>query len=202
MTNGSNFLTKHYKGERRDLAASILFLIPFFKEMLLYLGCVDASNATANYNLKKKRSILIFVGGEKEQLMTESHSHKIFVKSRKGFVKLALKYGAHLVPMYTFGENEVYTSSKFLIGFRKWLQTNFQLGIPICWGRWGTLIPNKVPLHMEVGKPIKVEKVQNSSEINQSDIDKIHDHFVEEIKRLFDRTKEKNGYKDAILQVY
>jgi len=42
---------------------------------------------------------LIFVGGEKEQLMTKPGSHKIYLLSRKGFVKLALQYGCDLVPM-------------------------------------------------------------------------------------------------------
>lgn len=63
------------------------------------LGCVDASSATCHYNLKRKRSILIFIGGEKEQLMTEPGSHKIYLLNRKGFVKLALQYGCDLVPM-------------------------------------------------------------------------------------------------------
>lgn len=66
---------------------------------MLWLGCVDASSATAKYNLDRNRSLLIYIGGEKEQLMTEKGKEKIFVKSRKGFIKLALQYGAHLVPM-------------------------------------------------------------------------------------------------------
>ena len=45
------------------------------------------------------RSILIFIGGEKEQLMTENGKHKIFLSTRKGFIKLALTYGAHLIPV-------------------------------------------------------------------------------------------------------
>lgn len=59
---------------------------------------MDASAYTAHYNLRKGRSILIFVGGEKEQLMTVSGQHKIYVKNRKGFVKLALQYGIDLIP--------------------------------------------------------------------------------------------------------
>jgi Diacylglycerol acyltransferase len=68
-------------------------------QLLLYLGCVDASASTAHYNLKKNRSLFIYIGGEKEQLLTVPNEHKIVLSSRKGFVKLALKYGAHLVPM-------------------------------------------------------------------------------------------------------
>eukprot|EP00428_Durinskia_dybowskii_P082304 CAMPEP_0170444136 /NCGR_PEP_ID=MMETSP0117_2-20130122/48364_1 /TAXON_ID=400756 /ORGANISM="Durinskia baltica, Strain CSIRO CS-38" /LENGTH=94 /DNA_ID=CAMNT_0010704919 /DNA_START=238 /DNA_END=522 /DNA_ORIENTATION=+ len=71
MTDCCEMLTKHHTGDRRDLAASVLFLIPVIKEILLFLGCVDASSYTCHYNLKRGRSILIFIGGEKEQLMTE-----------------------------------------------------------------------------------------------------------------------------------
>ena len=39
------------------------------------------------------------LGGEKEQLMTTPGEHKIYLRNRKGFIKLALTHGAHLVPM-------------------------------------------------------------------------------------------------------
>lgn len=68
-------------------------------QLLLFLGCVDAGAKTASYNLKKNRSIFIYIGGEKEQLMTAYGEQKIYVNNRKGFVKLALQYGAHIVPM-------------------------------------------------------------------------------------------------------
>jgi 1-acyl-sn-glycerol-3-phosphate acyltransferase len=32
----------------------------------------------------------------------------IYIKKRKGFVHLALQSGAHLVPVYSFGENDSY----------------------------------------------------------------------------------------------
>ena len=116
MTDSVGFLSKHYRGERKDLVASILMVIPIVKEILLFLGCVDAGASTAHHNMKKGRSILIFIGGEKEQLLSMNNEHKVYLKSRKGFVKLAIQYGAHLVPMYCFGENECYTTSKFAMG--------------------------------------------------------------------------------------
>lgn len=69
------------------------------QQILLWLGCVDASSKTAHYNLRKGRSILIFVGGEKEQLLTTPGEHTIYLSGRKGFIKLALEYGTPLVPM-------------------------------------------------------------------------------------------------------
>jgi len=195
MTDCCEMLTKHHTGDRRDLAASVLFLIPVIKEILLFLGCVDASSYTCHYNLKRGRSILIFIGGEKEQLMTEPGNHKIYLRSRKGFVKLALQYGCDLIPMYAFGENEVYHTSRFAEGFRSWLQHNFKLGIPIFFGYWGVpfgLVPKKVEIGLEIGKPIKVTKFEKGK-ITNKDIDALHETFMKEMIRLFDRTKAKHG---------
>lgn len=150
MTDSCNMLSKVHKGDRRDLCTSILFFIPVLREMLLWLGCVDASSATAHYNLKKDRSILIFIGGQREQLMTTPGEHRIFLSGRKGFIKLALEYGTPLVPMYAFGENECYHISPFLLVFRQWLSQKFQIGIPFVYGRMYTLWPLKVKLHVEV----------------------------------------------------
>lgn len=93
MTNACGMLSQHYTGQRRDLAATVLHWIPLFKDFLLALGCVDASAATAKHNLNKGRSILIYIGGEKEQLMTSPGQQRIYLKHRKGFIKLALQYG-------------------------------------------------------------------------------------------------------------
>jgi hypothetical protein len=89
-------------------------------------------------------------GGEKEQLMTKPNQHKIFLRTRKGFVKLALQYGTDLVPMYAFGENELYECSDFLMGFRQWLQRTLHIGIPVVFGRWNTLVPLPRPMGIEV----------------------------------------------------
>ena len=82
--------------------------------------------------------------------MTHENQHKIFLQSRKGFVKLALEFGADLVPMYAFGENELYHHSNFMMGCRQWLQRNFHLGIPIVFGWKNTMIPYAKPMGIEV----------------------------------------------------
>ena len=103
----------------------------------------------------------------------------------------------------TFGENEAYTTSDFLAGFRHWLQRTFQLGIPIFWGRFPFIfLPHKVKLHLEIGKPIQVTKISKDA-ITQQDIDKLHELFINEVKRLFNRTKSIHGLSNDIeLNIY
>ena len=207
MTDCCGALSKVFRGPRRDLAASILFYIPVIRELSLLLGNVDASSATAKYNLKKGRSLLIFVGGEKEQLMAKPHKHQIFLKSRKGFVKLALQYGCELVPSYAFGETELYHISDFALGFRKWLQRNFAIGITLAKGRpvwWNWMNPLKNPLHVVFGKPIKVAKrdAQKDGEVTDEEINALHELFIKETERLFETHKAKHGLsEDAVLEV-
>jgi hypothetical protein len=85
-------------------------------------------------------------------------------------------------------------------GFREWLQANFQIGIPIFSGRYG-IFPYPVKLKLEIGKPIPVTK-KDKEIISQEDIDTLHALFTNEMIRLFDRTKERNGVAyDVKLQI-
>jgi len=206
MTDAIGFLSRIHRGERRDLAASVLFYLPGIREIHLWLDNVDAGGPTAQRQLRKKRSLHIFVGGEKEQLMTHPGVHQVHCKSRYGFVKLALTYGAPLVPLYTFGENECYHVSTLFMPARQWLQRQFSLGLTLCWGR-GLLglapLQLESPMSMQVGSPVALPlkfRANNSVKSEgervvptDQEVEDYHQAFVAALGRLFDATKGRNG---------
>ena len=49
------------------------------------------------------RGITIVVGGARESLDARPQSLRLVLKRRKGFVKLAIRTGADLVPVLAFG---------------------------------------------------------------------------------------------------
>ena len=203
MTDGVGFLTDVYPAPRRDLVASVLFQIPLLREFVIALGNVDASSATAKYNIRQGRSLQIFVGGEREQLMTENGKHCIFLMQRKGFIKLALMNDIKIVPMYAFGEESAYKVLNWplLRAVQNWLQRNLKMGIPVAFGRWCTLVPfTDKPLHIEIGKPIEYKASKKGLTIDEQ-IDEYHSQVVAEMRRLFDRTKAKHGEHDAELHI-
>lgn len=104
---------------RRDLAASVLFRIPLLRELALSAGAVDAGRQTASRMLEEGYSLAIVVGGEQEQILSREGEHLVFVGSRKGHIKLALRYGVPLVPCYCFGETDLYFQSRFALGLRR-----------------------------------------------------------------------------------
>lgn len=190
MTYGTNFMTDIFPYERRDLSASVLFYIPVVRELLMWLGCIDASAKTAEKALKEGMSLLIYVGGEKEQLACKYGEHAVVVKKRKGFVRLAVKYGASLIPTYVWGENDLYYVSDFLSGFRNMLVTRFRIGVNIAFGRWGSFVPYQKALNMVVGDPIPTEKNENPSD---EVIQKYLKQYCSALEDLFDSTKEEFG---------
>ena len=194
MTDAQGMLSTVHLGDRRDLAASVLFLIPVVREILLLLGNVDAGAKTAAFNLKKNRSLLIFVGGEKEQLLTREYEAKVYLRERYGFIKLAMEFGTPLVPMYAFGENEMYHLSDFLLPARKLLQKHLHIGLPLCCGDlfWLPGWPRHRPLDVCIGAPIEVPLVARENQTREA-VEAVQGTFIAALEALFEREKARHG---------
>lgn len=177
--------------DRRDLAASFTFKVPFYREFLLWLGNVDASGNVARKVVASGRSLFVYPGGEAEQLRSAPGKHLAYWKSRKGFVRLAVEAGIPLIPSYAFGENELYAPLPIATGLRFWVAKQFRVAVPCCWGRWWCpFLPRKVPLVAVVGPPLPVPQVDktNTKKFDET-VDEVHLKFCNALVALFDRHK-------------
>lgn len=190
----------------KTLAASILFRIPIVRELALYTGCIDASKRVVEYHLRKKDcSILLLPGGEAEQIRTIYQKERIFVKVRKGFIKLALQYNVPVVPIYVFGVNDYYKTSSFGMNIRLWFVKNLGICIPLCHGI-SPLCPYPVQTTIVVGSPIQHPHKNNNSTDNhhpptQEMIDQYHEQFCQELIHLFDHHKHQLGYGNRTIVI-
>jgi 1-acyl-sn-glycerol-3-phosphate acyltransferase len=116
------------------------------------------------------------------------------LKNRLGFVKLAIRHGAELVPVFAFGEKwffNVWNPPKSVISlFRKTLK----IPILLFWGRF-LWMPKRLPegktFGVVYGKPIPTVQ---KDEPTEEDIRTVHTLYVAEIERLFEQYKAKFGY--------
>lgn len=203
MTDTAGFMTKFptFVTERRDLVASITLAVPGYRELLMWLGCVDAGKRTAKKCLKANKHLYVLPGGEAEQMLTRRGEHRVFLKKRKGFVKLAIEHGSALVPVYAFGETDMYHTTDFLMRPRKALMKHLRIAIPLFWGAWGSPVPKPGTLAVVVGTPMRIKKVEPEA-ITRQLVDKTHAAFVDALRALFDKHKKQCGYPDAELEVF
>jgi hypothetical protein len=185
----------------RVLAATVLFRIPIVRELCLWTGCVDARRSVAENLLKRGRSLLILPGGQAEQLRTVHGREIVFLQKRKGFVKLAMKHGVPVVPVYVFGVSDYYHTSPFAHDFRMWLLKTMGIAIPLAWGIYGSSIsPLPVPTTLVFGKPLHFSTKQVGSP-SPEEVDSAHDEFCTSLRNLFDAHKKSLGYGDRTLEI-
>ncbi|KAK0411117.1 hypothetical protein QR680_005491 [Steinernema hermaphroditum] len=202
-TEGNGF-SKTFPGITPSLATlEGQFYFPFRRELILWTGCITASKESISYQLNRDkggRAVAIVLGGAEEALDANPDNFDLTLKSRKGFAKLALKHGAHLVPLYNFGENSTFTQLKSERGtFLRRLQSGFKsmagFSPPIFMGRgifnysFG-LLPHRVPVSTVVGAAIPVEKVESPT---REQIDELHKKYCNALTMLFDEHKMNYG---------
>ena len=92
------------------------FRIPLYRDYALRMGLASVSRESCENILSKGgpngegmgRAITIVIGGARESLDAKPHTLRLVLGRRKGFVKLAIRTGADLVPVLAFGENDIY----------------------------------------------------------------------------------------------
>jgi len=107
-------------------------------------------------------------------------------------------FRAHLVPVISFGENEVYVQSEaddgsLLRKFQKLVKKIFKFTLPLFHGRGifqysMGILPYRVPIHTIVGKPIRVAQNEDPT---QEEIDHFHAEYIRSLQELFDTHKKK-----------
>lgn len=142
------------------------------------------------------RGITIVIGGARESLDAQPYSLRLVLKRRKGFVKMAIRTGADLVPVLAFGENDLYDQvqlddhpsiHKFQLLVKKFL--GFTVPLFHARGIFNYdvgLMPYRRPLNIVVGRPIRV---MQSSKPEQEEIDRVHEEYIQELERIWDTWK-------------
>ena len=177
---------------------SINFKTPVFRENCIGLGMGDASKQSIMNALTRAPGscAALVTGGAKESMLAQPYSSKVVLNSRYGFVKVAIKAGANLVPMWGFGENNLYEN--MAIGHpwvQKWqrrIQRLVTFAPLLVQGRGvfsysSGLVPHRRPITTVVGVPIVVEKDANPS---REKVQKYHALYKKAVLELF------NNYRD------
>ncbi|KAG7496341.1 hypothetical protein JOB18_017182 [Solea senegalensis] len=182
------------------------FRVPLFRDYIMCGGLVSSAKSSLSYLVSCPEGgqvAVIAVGGAPEALDARPGALKLQIKNRKGFIKLALKHGAQLVPVFSFGENELFDQMENPAGsslrtLQNRLQSIMGVALPLFHARgvfqysFG-LIPYRKSIHTVVGKPISVTQTPSPS---SEDIESLHAIYLQSLTDLFEQHKHTYGLSD------
>ncbi|XXG98346.1 hypothetical protein Hte_004669 [Hypoxylon texense] len=181
------------------------FRIPLYREYVLAAGVRSVSKESIVNILTKGgpngegmgRGVTIVIGGARESLEAQPGQMRLILKERKGFVKIAVRTGADLVPVLAFGENNLYDQlhpkeHPIVHKLQMFILKVWKFTLPFLHGRGifnydVGLMPYRRPLNIVVGAPIKVTQ---AATVDQAEINRLHDLYVAELQKLWDRYKD------------
>ncbi|KAM9414374.1 2-acylglycerol O-acyltransferase 1 isoform 2-T2 [Pholidichthys leucotaenia] len=166
-------------------------------------GLVSSSKSSLSHLISRPEGgnvAVIAVGGAPEALDARPGALRLQVLNRKGFIKLALKHGAQLVPVFSFGENELFDQMDNPTGsplrrLQNRLQSIMGIAMPLFHARgvfqysFG-LIPYRKSITTVVGEPIPVIQTMSPS---RDDIENLHKVYLKSLVELFEKHKTAYG---------
>lgn len=181
------------------------FRVPLYRDYALAMGLASVSRESCEKILSTGgpnnegmgRAITIVIGGASESLDAQPHLLRLILKRRKGFVKLAIRTGADLVPVLAFGENELYDQFQadghpLIHKFQMIVKKALGFTVPLFHARGVFnydigIMPYRRPLNVVVGIPIKVSQ---SAKPEEAYVDEIHGLYVKELERIWEEWKD------------
>ncbi|KAK3311252.1 diacylglycerol acyltransferase-domain-containing protein [Chaetomium strumarium] len=183
------------------------FRIPMYRDYILAMGIQSVSKESIANILSRGglngegmgRAVTIVIGGARESLEAQPGTMRLVLAERKGFVKMAIRTGADLVPVLAFGENDLYDQVSprehpLLHRLQMWVLRTLKFTLPFLHGRGifnydVGLMPYRRPLNIVVGKPIPVAQAREG-EIKSSEIDRLHREYVRELSKMWETYKD------------
>eukprot|EP00456_Euglypha_rotunda_P012496 TRINITY_DN13559_c0_g1_i1.p1 TRINITY_DN13559_c0_g1~~TRINITY_DN13559_c0_g1_i1.p1 ORF type:complete len:192 (+),score=6.80 TRINITY_DN13559_c0_g1_i1:69-578(+) len=164
----------------------------------MWLGGREVSRIAIDKILKDGRSVLLVPGGQREMRHSSGDTKEFHIVTRhKGFVRVAIEHGVDLVPIFSFGEDQMIQNIR-MPRIQAWTTKFLGYGFPFLpFGRWYLPLPNPVPITVVVGPPIPVGPACSnpSSEL----VDLLHAQYYHTLREMFERFKDHAGFSHSQL---
>jgi len=158
---------------------------PVIGDIMRHLGSIPSDSGSITKTLRKGESVSVMLGGVREMLTAEGKHMKLYIRNRTGIFRIALETGTPLVPVLTYGENELFPRSN------EWWATDLNnllhsyagmaVGIPT-WKalqNWLELSYRPLkPIVTHVGSPIPAS----------GDIPTLRNTYIKAVEDLFKKT--------------
>jgi 1-acyl-sn-glycerol-3-phosphate acyltransferase len=164
-------------------------------------GALRANPRMAIAALQKEAAVLVYPGGAEDTFRPHSMRDKIYFAGRQGFIKLALREAAAIVPIISYGAHDTLI---VLANCYDWIKQLHEWGMPWLLGvdplvfpiylglPWGVAIgplpnlPLPVQIHTRVCEPIVFERRGREAANDRAYVQQCYDRVCTEMQRSLD----------------
>lgn len=104
-----------YIGRVPTAVADAVLYTPIVKHVMGIFHLISASKSSLKRHLRQRGidgTVTLYVGGLAELFLSSESVERLYLKNRKGFIKLALTEGVEILPIYMFGNTSVLSVAK------------------------------------------------------------------------------------------
>lgn len=186
-------------GDRFVCVAPLLLRIPLLAEFLLMCHARSQDAQTFSALLARGATVAVQPGGLIEQVETDDSRERIFFPPKLGFIRLALKHGVPLLPLYAFGENQLYRTADWTRRLNGWFYRNLRTGNLVVLGQGGLptspILPNPLMLpvfrqglHIRFGSPVDVGPPDANP--SEEKVLQVFERYLAALRKVFDEHKD------------
>lgn len=193
LFNCTSILKHDMYSPNHVVTMSILHYIPIIHDLLKYVRCIPSDYQNIKHVLERGSSVSIMLGGVREMMKTEEKSIQLYIKKRQGIFRMSLETNRPIIPILTYGENELLRpyDNSYIRWLNECLHKYLGINIPIVsWSsiaKWYELTYRPLtPIESFVGNPIHPKK--------EDTVESLRNSYIEEIKRIHEKSGKASEY--------
>ncbi|MBI2395295.1 MAG: acyltransferase family protein [Deltaproteobacteria bacterium] len=179
------------------------FRLPLLGDYMARLGAVPAHPANAHALLERDAKVLVYPGGDLDAFRPWARRHEIVFGERRGFVRVALRARAPIVPVVSAGAHEgclVLTDGRRLadaLGLRRMRIEVLPICVGLPWGIWlgaQFYVPVPVTIRIRVLDPIAWPELPPEAADDDAIVRRCRDEVVARMQTALDELTREGGF--------
>lgn len=185
------------------LAHDLVFRLPWAGHWLGKLGAVPAAPENARRLLERDSAVLVYPGGDRDAFKPYRNRHVVNFSGRMGFIRLALRTRAPIVPVVSVGAHEAFfvltdgVGIAHRLGLRKLFRVDVMpIALALPFGVTGGIcpyVPMPTKIRVRVLSPIHLDYGPEAAD-RPSVVEEIYDRVIAVMQEAVDGLVAEGGF--------
>eukprot|EP01040_Poterioochromonas_malhamensis_P013137 gene13137-14421_t len=169
-------------------SADAVFMFPVMRQIMSWIGTKRATKENFAKTFEEGNYAAVIPGGIAEMYLVDNNNKEtesVYFKSRYGTVKMALQQGAHIAPVFFFGNTKILSVAGGNNSLAK-LSRKLKASIVFFYGRNYLPVPYRHPLRMVFADIVEIKKTENPTE---EQIREVMERVMKSVNEMYDKKR-------------